>query len=263
MSRQEQSPLLSQIPFSNLFLYPPSLGLLLLLLAVLFALWSHKRTAVLFSLLGLSWMLLWSLPITSLYFGGKLERHYAFVEAARAPRADVIVVLGGNTQANRANWFEPYNRATALDRIDRAAALYFAGRAPKILLSGGALEGKISEAAIMARSLRQRGVPEAALILENDSRHTYENAQFSDRVMQRMQLKRALLVTSALHMPRALATFIKRGVDASPASSAPQIILPEDEDLNPWLPQIRSLEASRTIIKEYLGLLGYWLRGWA
>ena len=96
-------------------------------------------------------MLLWSLPITSLYFGGKLERRYTYEEATRAPRADVIVVLGGNTQANRANWFEPYNRATAFDRIDRAAALYLAGRAPKILLSGGALEGKVSEAQIMAR----------------------------------------------------------------------------------------------------------------
>jgi uncharacterized SAM-binding protein YcdF (DUF218 family) len=254
--------LLSQIPFSNLFLYPPSLGLLFLLVAVLCALWSYKRIAILLSALGLSWILIWSLPITSLYFGGKLEKRYSYEEPARAPRADVIVVLGGNTQSNRANWFEPYNRATALDRIDRAAALYFAGRAPKILLSGGALEGKVSEARIMARALRQRGVPESALILENDSRHTYENAQFSDRMMQSAHLKRALLVTSALHMPRALATFIKRGIDAIPAPSAPQITLPDDEQLNPWLPHIRSLEASRTIIKEYLGLLGYWLRGW-
>jgi uncharacterized SAM-binding protein YcdF (DUF218 family) len=140
--------------------------------------------------------------------------------------------------------------------------LYFAGRAPKILLSGGALEGKVSEASVMAKSLRQRGVPESALILENDSRFTYENAKLSDRTMQTKHLKRALLVTSALHMPRALATFIKRGVDTIPAPSAPQITLPDDEPLNPWLPHIRSLDASRTIIKEYLGLFGYWLRGW-
>lgn len=243
-------------------LYPPSLGLLLLVIAVLCALWAHKRSALAFTALGLGWMLLWSLPVTSLYFGGKLENYYAYEEAARAPRADVIVVLGGNTQANRANWFEPYNRATAFDRIDRAAALYLAGRASKILLSGGAHEGKVSEAQVMAKILRQRGIPESALILENESRYTYENAQFSDRIMQGLRLKRALLVTSALHMPRALATFKKRGIDALPAASAPQITLPEDEELNPWLPHIRSLEASRTIIKEYLGLFGYWLRGW-
>ena len=254
--------MLSQIPFSNLFLYPPSLGLLFVVIAVIFALWSHKRTAVAFCALGLGWILLWSLPITSLYFGGKLETRFAFEEAILAPRADVIVVLGGNTQANRANWFEPYNRATASDRIDRAAALYFAGRAPKILLSGGALKGKVSEARVMAKILRQRGIPESALILENDSRFTYENAQLSDRTMQTNHLKRALLVTSALHMPRALATFIKRGIDTIPAPIAPQITLPDDELLNPWLPHIRSLEASRTIIKEYLGLFGYWLRGW-
>ena len=114
----------------------------------------------------------------------------------------------------------------------------------------------------MAKILRQRGVPESAIILENDSRHTYENAQYSDRLLQNLRLKRVLLVTSALHMPRALATFRKRGIDTLPASSAPQITLPEEDDLNPWLPHIRSLEASRTIIKEYLGLFGYWSRGW-
>jgi hypothetical protein len=39
-------------------------------------------------------------------------------------------------------------------------------------------------------------------------------------------------------------------------------VLPEEQAPALWWPHIRSLEASRTIIKEYLGLLGYKLRGW-
>jgi uncharacterized SAM-binding protein YcdF (DUF218 family) len=174
----------------------------------------------------------------------------------------VIVVFGGNTQGNRTNWFETYNRATAVDRIDRAEALYLAGRAPRILLSGSALEGKVSEAQIMARLLRQRGIPDAAIILENESRNTFENARFSAIAMRGQKLTSALLVTSALHMPRALESLEKRGIQVTAAGGAPQIVLPSKNPPDLWWPHLRSLQASRTIIKEYLGLLGYRLRGW-
>lgn len=202
------------------------------------------------------------MPGTSLFFGGWLESKYVYKNAHELPRSDVIVVFGGNTQSNRANWFEPYDRATAIDRIDRAEALYLAGKAPRILLSGGAREGKVSEAQIVGRILRQRGIPDSALLLENDSRNTYENARFTGIIMQGQKIKSALLVTSALHMPRALASLEKRGIRVTAAGSAPQIVLPASNAPHPWIPQLRSLNASRTIIKEYLGLFGYWLRGW-
>jgi uncharacterized SAM-binding protein YcdF (DUF218 family) len=174
----------------------------------------------------------------------------------------VIVIFGGNTQANRANWFEPYDRTTAVDRIDLAQALYVAGRAPRILISGSALDGKVSEAQIIARMLRQRGIPDSAILLENNSRNTYENARFTDIIMRGQKLKSALLVTSALHMPRAAASLQKRSIQVTAASGPPQIILPENNPPALWRPHLRSLQASRTIIKEYLGLFGYWVRGW-
>jgi uncharacterized SAM-binding protein YcdF (DUF218 family) len=80
--------------------------------------------------------------------------------------------------------------------------------------------------------------------------------------MRSQKLKSALLVTSALHMPRALGSLEKRGIKVTAAGSAPQIVLPAANAPDLWLPHLRSLDASRTIIKEYLGLLGYWIRGW-
>jgi uncharacterized SAM-binding protein YcdF (DUF218 family) len=254
--------MLEQIPFSNLLLYPPSLCMLLLVCAVLAALTLRKQLAITLTAVGLVWVLLWSLPSATLYFGGKLESRYPFQLPENLSQGDVIVVLGGNTQANRANWFEPFNRATATDRVDRAAALYFAGRAPKILLSGGAYEGRVSEAQGMAKVLRQKGIPDSALILEKESRNTHENTVLTQIALNNPAHQKILLVTSALHMPRALASFQKQGMSAIPAGVAPQISLPDDYALNPWLPHTRSLEASRTIIKEYFGLLGYWFRGW-
>ena len=232
------------------------------MLAVLMFVLKLRLAGVLLIIAGLTWVLAWSLPITSLYLGGRLESQHPYKLPRDLPRADVIVVFGGNTQANRTNWFEPFNRATAVDRIDLAEALYLAGRAPRILISGSALDGKVSEAQMLARLLRQRGIPDSAILLENNSRNTYENARFTDIIMRSQKLKSALLVTSALHMPRAAGSLQKRGIQVTAASGAPQIVLPQKNPPELWRPHIRSLEASRTIIKEYLGLFGYWVRGW-
>lgn len=236
--------------------------MLLLVCGVLAALAQRKRAALLMTGAGLAWVVLWSLPITTLYLGGKLENMYPYHPAESQESADVIMVLGGNTQANRANWFEPYNRATATDRVDRAQNLFLAGKAPRILLSGGALEGRVSEAQGMAKVLKLRGIPDSALILENESRNTYENIRLSQPMLGQLGKPKVLVVTSALHMPRAMAVFESMGINAVPASVAPQIVPPDDYTLYPWLPHTRSLEASRSIIKEYFGLFGYWIRGW-
>lgn len=254
--------MLSSFPILTLLLYPPNVGLLLLVIAVVMALAHHRRIAIGLTLVGLVWVLVWSLPATTLYFGGRLESRYPYQLAETLPRADAIVVLGGNTQSNRANWFEAYNKATATDRLDRAAEIYFAGRAARVLLSGSALEGKTSEARIMARTMRQKGVPDTALLLENEGRNTHENALRTQQMLKDHQLHTVLLVTSALHMPRAMASFNAQGIQSVAAGLAPQITVPEDYAIDLWVPHLRSLEGSRAIIKEYLGMLAYWIRGW-
>lgn len=236
--------------------------MIVLVCGVIAALVQQKQLAIGLTLCGLAWVLVWSLPVTTLYLGGKLESRYPYQSAETFEKADFIIVLGGNTQANRSNWFEPYNRATATDRIDRAAELYFAQRAPKILVTGGTNQGKISEAQGMSKALRQKGVPDAAILLEKESRNTYENALYAERILKDLPHSKLLLVTSALHMPRALATFDRLNMPVIAAGVAPQIVPPDDYLLNVWMPHMRSLEASRTIIKEYFGFLGYWMRNW-
>jgi len=254
--------MLAQLSPTQLIL-PQNLCIVLLALAVVLALLRWRRLASLLAAAGLSWALAWSLPATSLWLGGALEHRYPYLPPAQMPKADAIVVLGGHTANNRANWFLPYDPATAVMRVDRAAELYAAGRAPRILLSGGALEGTVSEAQGMAHALRGKGVPETALLLENASRNTYENAALTTGELREHGIASVLLVTSALHMPRAMAAFGKQAaarVTAAPLP--PQITEPAAGGPQPWLPDWRTLDASRSIIKEYAGLFVYWLRGW-
>lgn len=241
---------------------PLNLCIALVALGLVLALIKLRLAGALVALAGMAWALAWSLPATSLWLGGSLERRYPHVPPAEAPLADAIVVLGGNVANGRANWFLPYDRGTAVARVDTAMALYQAQRAPRVVLSGGALEGDVSEAKGMAHRMRQNGIPETALILENDSRTTYENAALTEDELQKHGIHTVLLVTSALHMPRAMAAFSKQGVQAIATPTPPQITLPADGSLSPWVPNARALEASRSIIKEYVGLFVYWWRGW-
>ena len=242
---------------------PLNLSVTVLVIAVVLALLRWRRTAAVLFVAAVGWSLAWSMPGTSLCLGGMLENRYPYLPAEEMPAADAIVVLGGNTANNRPNWFESYDPETAVARIDRAAELYRAGRAPRVVLSGGALEGDVSEAQGMAHGLRQMGVPESALLLENHSRNTYENAGLTRERLEQNGIRTVLVVTSALHMPRAMAVFHKQGVAVVAAPNPPQIVLPPDPALRKWWPDARTMDASRSIIKEYVGLMVYRLRGWA
>jgi uncharacterized SAM-binding protein YcdF (DUF218 family) len=241
---------------------PLYLCLTLLALGAVLVLCRWRKTGLAWAAAGLAWALTWSLPATSLWLGGMLESAYPYRPPAELPTADAIVVLGGNIANDRQNWFLPYDRGTATRRFQTAELLYEAGRAPKIVLSGGALSGDVSEAEGMAHALRLSGVPRGAMILENDSRTTYENAILTECQLKEHNIRTVLLVTSALHMPRAMAAFRKQGVTAFPAPSQPQIVLPASPRISPWLPDERAFDASRSIIKEYTGLFLYWIRGW-
>ncbi len=241
---------------------PLNLGIALLVLAMLLFMVRRRRLASLLAASGVAWVLFWSLPASTLWAGGHLEQLYPYHPPDKLPQAEAIVVLGGSTASNRPNWFEPYAREAAVSRVDTAAELYHADRAPLVIVSGAALEGSVSEAQIMANSLRQHGVPTDAIIQESESFTTYENAVYTARILKEHSIDRVLLVTSALHMPRAMGVFRKQQVNAVPAGSPPQIVVPEGPSFSFWLPSMQVLSASRSVVKEYVGMLVYWLRGW-
>ena len=80
---------------------------------------------------------------------------------------------------------------------------------------------------------------------------------------KRLGARRVLLVTSALHMPRALAAFqvvfAGSGVTVVPAATDAEALGDEPELRTAWLPDARSLEWSSRSVKEYLGLAQVWM----
>ena len=113
--------------------------------------------------------------------------------------------------------------ARAVERALAAARLYQEGRVNVIVASGGVewdYQGeRISEARLMDRILRREGVPEEAIILENEARTTIENMIYGTLQISRRYdnfLDRVIIVTSVSHMKRSLAlakALLPRNID--------------------------------------------------
>ena len=101
----------------------------------------------------------------------------------------------------------------AKERAEAAAALYLAGRVKYIIPTGGVtwdIDGKkISEARFMADVMLSIGVPEEAIILEEEATTTKENMIFGTlQINRRLKIqftKSCMIVTSASHLRRSLA----------------------------------------------------------
>jgi len=127
-----------------------------------------------------------------------------------------------------------------------------------VIASGGAwpsVPPKPAEALWMQQLLLQLGLPQQAIRLETASTTTRENMRGVANIMQDNGWQgRLALVTSASHMPRAVANAQRAGltVDAYPTDWQAHAIL--DRPL-PWLPNTDALNASNRALKEWIALL--------
>ena len=214
------------------------------------------RTAGAFFALGVLWLGLCATPAFAAWLQRGLEDQYPQLDASAYPTADAIVVLGGGTVPRIGN--EPDNDLAQAEatRVGFGLELFKAGRASVMLISGDK-----QEAEHMASMLADQGVPGTALIIDNSSRNTHENAVHSVALLRKARLQHILLVTSPMHMPRAAATFRRQGLDVIPAPTIEPPALPLKGAA--WMPQRRALHRSQRCLREYIGRLAYQLRGWA
>jgi len=119
------------------------------------------------------------------------------------------------------------------------------------------------EAPTMAAVMREWGVPEHSILVEDRSLNTRENALFTYELLKGRNVRRILLVTSAMHMPRAVATFRKVGFDVMPAPADFHTGWADPDLPLQWWPSAGRLGDSDLAVKEWLGQLTYRLRGWA
>ena len=145
--------------------------------------------------------------------GLPLERPYLATQSVDAlPNADAIVLLGGGIGKNdEMTYPEMYDGA---DRVWHAARLWKAGKAPVVVVSG------TNDLHSTVPLLLDLGVRREAIVVDNESRNTYENSRFTERLLAKGEgvSHKVLLVTSAWHMPRASGNFSKTSLEVVPAA---------------------------------------------
>jgi len=246
----------------SLFIHPLSLGLLLSTVGAVASVW-WRRVGL--AVLGAGLLVVWipSTPLFSDWLQGTLESRYPPARAETAPTAEAIVTLGGAVGVSQPPRVYP-DLHGASDRVWHAARLYAAGKASLIVASGGTLPWKdqaFREAPVMQRLLVSWGVPADSILLESTSANTYQNATNTAELVMERGIERVLLVTSALHMRRALATFRTAGVEAVPAATDYRVVDGEKTILD-LLPSAGALNGSTAAIREYVGYIVYDWRGW-
>ena len=225
-------------------------------------LFRRRRLSGALAVAALAWLWFWATPLCANLALPVLSENYPLRRIDDLPRADAIVVLAGDVRAVSAS--NPYPRlGRTADGIHHAVRLLQAELAPVVIVSGGVL-GR-GQTRPMAQAMRDAllalGVPEHAVLVEGRSRTTRENALFTAEIAAEKGIETVLLVAYDLHMRRSMATFRKVGLTPVPASY-------QDSGDRPFraldpLPSATQLSRSSFVVREWLGLLVYRLRGWA
>lgn len=125
-----------------------------------------------------------------------------------ARRAQAIVVLGAAQYRGKPS---PVLRA----RLDHAVALYHRGVAPRLVLTGGTAEGDTaSEAAVSRVYALGAGVPDSAILLENEGRTTAQSLTQVARLLQARRLDTVVVVSDPFHVLRAERSARRAGLTA-------------------------------------------------
>jgi len=191
---------------------------------------------------------------------------YPGLKASELKKHDVAIVLGGMAEYN--NDLDVLSIRRQGDRIFQAVTLYKNGKVDKILISGdsGHLTDRgLHEARQMKAILVGWGIPETDILTEENSVNTYQNAKETSKLLRQSypELKSCVLITSGIHMRRALGCFEKQGLKVTPYATDlytnrtrnfywDQYIIPNVSNFSLW----------NDLLKEMVGYLVYDIVGY-
>ncbi len=215
--------------------------------------------------LTVSYLLLWAwcCPYVVYWACGTLEWQYT--QPARRPSdIEAIVVLGGYVEPEVDGMLHPFLAKDTLFRCVHAAKLYHAGPPCPVVVCGGRYDPrhpKLTLASAMRDYLVGQGVPAERIRLESTSLNTYLNAKNALPILETAGAHRILLVTEAIHLPRAVACFRHQGLDVR-AWGCQFRSGPRKFDWRCFLPCWQAPCLMQQVLHEWGGLVWYWWRGY-
>lgn len=237
--------------------FPPLGNVLLALLGAALCRWSRGVGITLIATAGISLLAL-STPLASYWLRVGLEP-YPTLSQEQAESAEVVIILGGGRDYDSPEfgWGDAPANAT-WRRMAYGAALAKRHDLP-VLVAGGRVHGEaLAEADLMAMAMTELFEVEPTWA-ESQSTSTQENAQLSTELLREAGLERALLVSQAWHLPRAVSAFQRAGIEVIPAPT--EFASPPSGGVMVIIPRAYHLRQSTQALHEWLGRIVYALRG--
>lgn len=179
-----------------------------------------------------------------------VESRAPAARSCRPPIPATIVLLSGGFDRPPES-VDDFSAADAesLHRLFAAVDLWRRSPGSTLVIAGGG-EGNISQAAMLARLAGRLGIPPGSIRIEPDSQTTWQNAR-NVAVMSPPVPRHIWLVSSALHLPRAMGAFRAFGFDPCAWSSGSLYLPPGG--LGYFAPQSSSLGKAEFALHEIVG----------
>jgi len=244
-----------------LLLLPPASLILLAVVGLLFLKYRGGKELVIIAL-----ALLWILSTEPMRDAlvSPLETHYTALKINHKnmkmlENDNIAIVLLGGGIYEKAPEFNDRNALSdhALMRTIYAAELAKRTKFDVYATGGpGLSDNKESEGKVMQRWLIKLGVRPSKVFSEASAKNTWENATHIRDILQKKEIKRIILVTTAWHMPRAVHVFKSQGLQVIPAPCA-YVATKGAYNMLSFLPQADVLADSSDALHEYIGILWY------
>ena len=242
-------------------LQPGNLLLLCLLGGFFVLLQGRRRGEIALAVASIGFLLLAVAPIGP---GMLLVLEQRFPRPSALPdRIDGILVLGGAVDQRLSLAYGETVFGNSVARVLAGVALARRHPEAKLALIGG--EGDFfpvgfAESRATSSFVVEEGIPPARIVLEEQSRSTHENAVYAKDLIRPKPAEKWILVTSAYHMPRAVACF--RAVDWQVIPYPVDFRVDPRTGLRANFNLLEGLSAATVAGKEWAGLVGYRLMGW-
>ena len=241
----------------KLLILPP-MSLLVLAIVGLVITWRWRRFGSLLSGGAIIALGLLSTPLVGQALIDRLQTSPPLTKDSELPEAGAIIVLGGDLERHAAEYGEETLGPLSLARLRYAVALQRASGLP-VLLSGGPFPDSPRPLSEVMAEVLEDDYGLTPRWVEKDSQSTFENAAFSAKILAAAGIDRALVVTHAWHMPRALKSFQATSLDVIPAPTAFSTN-PSGWSVSDFFPSVKGLWMSSYALHEVLGLWYYSLR---
>jgi uncharacterized SAM-binding protein YcdF (DUF218 family) len=235
---------------------------ILIFLSVVFYLGRKRKLSKFLGIFSIMWLFAISTPLLPDLLISRLEDRYPVFNpdmfTSFGSPVHIVVLGGGHVNDDRL----PANdrlSSEAVVRIAEGIRIHRKLPGSIIITSGWSSSGKVPQAEVLAETALLLGVDENYIKKQPLPKNTRMEASEYHRLFG--DNAQIILVTSAVHMRRAIYAFQEEGLDPVPAPT--NHLIKKDENYNPWIgiPSSGNIRKMESAVHEYVGFLWYKLTG--